>query len=123
MDKSPEHRPTPEDLLSLLAETGTFSLRQRATPPMGRAYLALTLALACYFCAFLVTMAVRHGSGFLAVPALAFGMFSSLFVITKLHGLRWINVQATVDGWGLRLRYGDTRVEHPWEELTGHLNW
>ncbi|MFH0180168.1 hypothetical protein [Streptomyces cacaoi] len=38
-------------------------------------------------------------------------------MMMKLHGLRCTNVQVTIDGWRLRLWYGDTRVEFPWEEL------
>ncbi|MFE5297862.1 hypothetical protein [Streptomyces sp. NPDC056632] len=61
LDKIPENRPSPEDILNLLSTTGEFTRTRRHHPRTGTAYLILTLVLTSYVCAFLVLAALRHG--------------------------------------------------------------
>ena len=117
LDKTPENRPSPEDILNLLSATGEFTRTWRYGPPVGAAYAVLTLAVTGYFCAFLVFAAVRHEYPLLIPPAVVFGLFPPVYVMNRLHRLRRITVQATVNEWGVKLRHGQTRVEHPWKEL------
>ncbi|MFI8825037.1 serine/threonine-protein kinase [Streptomyces sp. NPDC053431] len=118
LDKTPENRPSPEGILNLLSATGEFTQTRRHRPPMGAAYGTLTLALTCYFCAFLVAAAVRHGYPLLVPVALVFGVVSPVWVMDMLHRLRKVTAQATVNDWGVKLRYGHVQVEYPWEELS-----
>ncbi|MFC8981074.1 serine/threonine-protein kinase [Streptomyces sp. NPDC057411] len=118
LDKTPENRPSPEDILKLLSATGEFTQTRRHRPRMGTAYVTLTLVLTCYFCAFLVAAAVRHGYPLLVPVALVFGVVLPVWVMEMLHRLRKVTAEATVNDWGVKLRYGHVRVEYPWEELS-----
>ncbi|MER5203694.1 hypothetical protein [Streptomyces sp. NPDC002825] len=118
LDKTPENRPSPEDILNLLSATGEFTQTRRHRPRMGAAYLTLTFVLTCYVCAFLVAAAVRHGYFLLIPVALVFGVVPPVWVMEMLHRLRKVTAQATVNDWGVKLRYGHVQVEYPWEELS-----
>ncbi|MFF9147245.1 serine/threonine-protein kinase [Streptomyces sp. NPDC014861] len=118
LDKTPENRPSPEGILSLLSATGEFTQTRRHHPRVGPAYGLLTLLLTCYFCGFLVFACLRHGLPLLIPPALAVGMIPPVWVMERLHRLRRITVQATVNDWGVKMRYGFVRIAYPWEELS-----
>ncbi|WP_185921798.1 serine/threonine-protein kinase [Streptomyces sp. WAC06614] len=117
VEKQPEHRPTPEALLAMLAETGQFSLHLRTPVPPGRPFVLLTAALALYFCAFLGAAAVRHDLPMLIPLIVIFGWLPPVVLMASLHRLRRVEVVVGLDDWGVRLRYGNTSVAQPWEEL------
>ncbi|WP_386723501.1 serine/threonine-protein kinase [Streptomyces roseofulvus] len=118
LEKTPENRPSPEDILNLLSATGEFTQTHRHRPRMGIAYRTITLVLTCYVCAFLVVAAVRHGYPLLIPVALVFGVVLPVWVMDMLHRLRKVTAQATVNDRGVKLRYGHVQVEYPWEEFS-----
>ncbi|MFF2573177.1 hypothetical protein [Streptomyces sp. NPDC058084] len=74
VDKIPEKRPSPEDILNLFSATGEFTQTRRHHPRMGTAYLILTLVLTSYVCVVLVVAVLRHGYPLLIPLALVFGV-------------------------------------------------
>ncbi|MFJ9576211.1 hypothetical protein ACIRQF_07470 [Streptomyces sp. NPDC101191] len=119
LDKIPENRSSPEDILNLLSATGEFTQTRRPHLRTGTAYLILALVLTCYVCAVLVLAALRHGYPLLIPLALVLGVIPPVWVMKMLHRLRKVTVQATVNDCGVKLRYGHVRVEYPWENSFG----
>ncbi|MGW6857681.1 serine/threonine-protein kinase [Streptomyces xanthophaeus] len=119
LDKDPQRRPTPEELIAMLAaEIGEFSLTQRGAAPVRAATMRLIVCVSCVIWAALVVAAVHSLPGPLPVLVIMFGLFPPLFGLVFLRGLlRQVKVEVAVDRSGLRLRYGRARVHHPWEEL------